>query len=129
MSGSTQIARTPLGQFQRGAPSPNPGGVPKKNCELVELAKQHTEAAITRLVELMQSKNEQIALQAISEVLNRGWGRSVQQMTASIDVQANAAQLKFVLDELSARGQGTFRRENFVVTEIEGEADDTTTAE
>jgi hypothetical protein len=56
----------------------NPSGRPRVVAELRDLARAHTPEAMQRLVELMQSKNEQTALAAVRELLDRGFGKPVQ---------------------------------------------------
>ena len=41
------------------------------------LAKEYTQEAFDKLVDLVSSDNPKIALEAAQEVLDRGWGRSV----------------------------------------------------
>ena len=54
--------------------SGNPGGRPKS--DLVALARQHTAAALGRLVQLMeQDEDRNIALSAATALLDRGWGK------------------------------------------------------
>ena len=63
--------------FQKGQ-SGNPGGRPKVAPEVRELAKEHGPQAFARVIKLMDSKDESLALAACKEVLNRVYGRSPQ---------------------------------------------------
>lgn len=46
-----------------------------------ELARQYTEVAINELVRLMKkSKSDAVRLEAIDQLLNRGWGKPAQAM-------------------------------------------------
>jgi hypothetical protein len=65
------------GRFVPGV-SGNPGGRPKENDEVKQLARQHTEAAITRLVQWMQDDNPKASVAACIALLDRGWGRPTQ---------------------------------------------------
>jgi hypothetical protein len=111
------VVRDAGGRFKAGTIG-NPGGRPAQLREVVDLARSHTEAAITRLAELIDSENEFVALSAIEAMLSRGWGKPLQAIaTASIDATQNAAQIKFVLDQLESRGVTSFRRDAFIESE------------
>jgi len=58
------------GQFKAGQ-SGNPGGMPKGVRELRLLALEHSPAALKRLVELVQSQDERVAVHAAEAVLDR----------------------------------------------------------
>jgi hypothetical protein len=62
----------PWGQGQSG----NPGGRPKKDPVLLDVLKGNTEKAVKRLVELIDSYDERIALSAVNSLLDRVWGRA-----------------------------------------------------
>jgi hypothetical protein len=56
--------------------SGNPSGLSKAAADLVAAAREHTAAALGRLVQLMeQDEDRDIALSAAAELLNRGWGK------------------------------------------------------
>ncbi len=61
--------------------SGNPGGRPKLPNEVKELARAASEKAISRAIELMDSPDENVALKAISTVLDRGYGKPAQAVT------------------------------------------------
>ena len=61
--------------------SGNPGGRPKLPNEVKELARAASERAISRAIELMESPDENVALKAISTVLDRGYGKPAQAVT------------------------------------------------
>ena len=68
------------GRTVRGRPfvagkSGNPGGRPKIDPEVKEILKAAAPEAARRLVELIRSKNEKIALQACNSVLDRAYGK------------------------------------------------------
>lgn len=60
--------------FKKGK-SGNPGGRPKVAGTIREIAQQHGEDAIFRLVELMHDDDKRVALAACTAVLDRGYGK------------------------------------------------------
>jgi len=69
-------------KFKKGQ-SGNPGGRPKENAEVKELAREYGEAAVARLAQLMKSKNERVAVAACQVLLDRGYGKPQQQVAMS----------------------------------------------
>ena len=69
------------GRWLLGAPSPNAGGRPRVVAEIRDLARQHGPAAVRRLVQLMRSDDEQVAVAACRVLLDRGYGRPEQALT------------------------------------------------
>jgi len=70
------VQRLPSGRWLPGQ-SPNPGGRPKGTGAVRGLARQHTDTAITALVELCEhGQNEMARIAAANAILDRGWGRS-----------------------------------------------------
>jgi hypothetical protein len=81
ISGSSDDAEEPrdrrlanLRPFKKGA-SGNPSGTSKAVAELRALARAHSPKAFGKLVELLQSSDERVALMAAKEILDRGFGR------------------------------------------------------
>jgi len=71
-----QKARLKSGQFAPGQ-SGNPGGRPKDEYRVAELARSHTLEAIDTLVELMrEGKDERVRGTAAQALLDRGWGKA-----------------------------------------------------
>ncbi|HEY8449002.1 MAG TPA: hypothetical protein VIL95_00840, partial [Bacillota bacterium] len=71
------------GRFLLGTRA-NPGGRPKAEAEVRELARRHGPEAIQRLVELMRSaKQERVRLMATAELLDRGYGRPATTLQAA----------------------------------------------
>jgi hypothetical protein len=71
-------SRKPPSSAWKPGQSGNPGGRPKVVAEIRELARQHGYDAIRRLVDLMGSKNENVAVRACEALLDRGYGRPLQ---------------------------------------------------
>ena len=68
-------ARSTNGQFSKGF-SGNPGGHPRDEQKVAELARSYTREAIETLVELMRSGNdERVRGTAAQALLDRGWGK------------------------------------------------------
>ena len=71
-----QKARLRSGQFAPGQ-SGNPGGRPKDEYRVAELARSYTVEAIETLVELMRDgKDERVRGTAAQALLDRGWGKA-----------------------------------------------------
>ena len=74
MAGLTK-SRSANGQFPKGQ-SGNPGGRPRDEQKVAELARSYTTEAIETLVELMRSGNdERVRGTAAQALLDRGWGK------------------------------------------------------
>ena len=71
-------SRKPPSTAWKPGQSGNPGGRPKVVAEIRELARQHGYDAIRRLVDLMGSKNENVAVRACEALLDRAYGRPLQ---------------------------------------------------
>jgi len=71
------------GHFQKGK-SGNPGGRPQVRGEVRELAQSKAPRAFKRLIELMESKDQRVAMAASNAVLDRAYGKpSPEERTAS----------------------------------------------
>jgi Family of unknown function (DUF5681) len=72
--------RAPGGRFVKGR-SGNPGGRPKENEEVKELARTYTEQAIKRLAHWMKSDDAKASVAACNALLDRAWGKATQAVT------------------------------------------------
>ena len=67
--------RGPGRPFEKGR-SGNPGGRPKVEGEIRELARQHTITALRILIEIAErGENESARVTAANAILDRGWGK------------------------------------------------------
>jgi hypothetical protein len=91
-TGSKQMTK-----FLKGY-SGNPGGRPKKNAELVEAARERTQAALDTLESIMVNKRAPAAARvaAAREMLDRGWGRPTQDMMVEAELTATINAQVFV---------------------------------
>lgn len=76
--------RGPDGKFVKGNRA-NPGGRPKSNHKITELARQHTELALRTLAEIAGDEEapHSARVSACSALLDRGWGKPPQAMEVS----------------------------------------------
>ena len=71
------------GRFVAGC-SGNPGGRPKDEYKVAELARSYTLEAVETLVDLMRhSKDDRVRGTASSALLDRGWGKAKVEVAAS----------------------------------------------
>jgi len=76
--------QTPIRYPNRWAPgqSGNPGGRPKG---IEQLAREHTPAAIERLVLALSDADSRVAVTAAGMLLDRGWGKPKQELSSVSD--------------------------------------------
>ena len=80
-----QKARLRSGKFAPGQ-SGNPGGRPKDEHRVAELARSYTVEAIDTLVELMRDgKDERVRGTAAQALLDRGWGKAKLEVVADAE--------------------------------------------
>jgi len=70
--------------FKKGQ-SGNPGGRPKENAEVKELARAHGPKAIAKLAELLDGDDPRVAVSAAQALLDRGYGKPHQSMDIAVD--------------------------------------------
>ena len=75
--------RSENGQFQPGY-SGNPGGRPKDEYKVAELARSYTVEAVETLVDLMRhSRDDRVRGTASQALLDRGWGKAKVEVATS----------------------------------------------
>ena len=81
--------RDKTGRFIKGH-SGNPGGRPKEEHNVIELARSYTTEALETLVELMRDgKDERVRGTAAQALLDRGWGKpKAEVLTENADYRA-----------------------------------------
>lgn len=86
--------------FKKGQ-SGNPGGRPKLEGEIREIAQRHGPAAVRRLVQLMNDRDKRVSIAACNAILDRGYGKPQQ----AIQVKEDESNLKekFLATLLEAR--------------------------
>lgn len=106
-----------VGQFGGpNAPARGPGGRPKLNKEVQELAREHTGLAIATLVEICKSKkqNGSARVSAANILLCRGWGNPSQHVDLSGGVNVKT------LDDASLDKALRVELAAFLIGETEG---------
>ena len=66
-----------MAKYKKGQ-SGNPGGRPKENTELKELARTYTTEAVERLAFWMRSEEPRASVAAAEKLLERGYGKAAQ---------------------------------------------------
>lgn len=92
--------------FKKGQ-SGNPGGRPKGEAQIKELARAHTKEAVAALVKALKAKSERTRVAAAEALLDRAWGKPAQEIQHSggIGVTRDPAQLSD--EELAAIAAGS----------------------
>lgn len=104
--------------------SGNPGGRPKEEREVVQLAREASLRAIGRLIELVENANPKFAIPAATAVLDRAFGKPTQPISGDderppVGVQAipsvealarlsaeERAQLRTLVGRIAGRSEG-----------------------
>jgi len=97
--------RNASGQFTPGN-SGNPGGRPKDEHRVADLARSYTTEAIETLVELMRhGRDDRVRGTAAQALLDRGWGKARQEIVQDISgpQESYLDVLKRVSEKIAAR--------------------------
>lgn len=77
------------GRFVKGAPSPNPGGRPKSLGERIRCETKEGSDVLDFLLAVMTGREKgaklEHRLQAAQMIMDRGWGKPVQQVDQTVD--------------------------------------------
>jgi hypothetical protein len=103
---NTPENRDETGRFRPGA-SGNPGGRPKDEHGIAELARGYGPEAIERLAKLMRDEDARVSQAACVALLDRGYGRPKQAIDHGIDATDDGVrQLVATAEQLRARIRG-----------------------
>ncbi len=103
---STPANRTEQGRFQKGV-SGNPNGRPAVAMDIRRFARQHTQEAFQKLIDIMRNEDAPIAEQRASAmaIIERGYGKPIQQVgtggPGAFSDLADAEIEAFILDQAS----------------------------
>lgn len=78
--------RDSRGRFQKGGPSPNPGGRPREVAGVRELAREYTTEALSTLKTIMEDAEQPASARvaAANSLLDRGYGKAPQHISADL---------------------------------------------
>jgi hypothetical protein len=108
MSDVPASARTPRGYFAPGT-SGNPGGRIGLPSEIRERLEAGVPEAVDRLLDLVRSEDDRIALAASEALLSRLYGRPAQQVDATIKTTSIGQAHLQALQEIAARREARLR--------------------
>lgn len=89
--------------------SGNPGGRPKAEAEVVQLAREASPRAIGRLIELVEHSEPRTAIAAANSVLDRAFGKPTQPLANDPENPVNPGPSVEALAKLSAKDRANLR--------------------
>src|SRR5687767_13186041 len=97
-TGKNTVGLRPWRKGQSG----NPGGRPKMDRTIVELAREHTAAAMQTLIDIAADKDAPPSARvgAAQAILDRGWGKATQVIEATVKEQLTIEQIDMRLAAL-----------------------------
>jgi hypothetical protein len=105
--GAASPGRRQNGTFAAGC-SGNAGGRPKLAESVRDLARRHTETAISTLVTIAeQGEHEAARVSAATALLDRGWGRPTQPLSGDDDMPPIGLTVEDKAEELARRQAAT----------------------
>lgn len=87
--------------FEKGK-SGNPGGRPKLDNDVKDLARKYSKEAVKRLVDWMRDENPKASVAACQALLDRGYGKPAQAVTLSGD-EENPLQHQHTVEFIGSR--------------------------
>lgn len=102
---ATPAVRTKAGQFAPGV-SGNPSGRARVVGHIRDLARLHGEAAIEKLVELMNGEDPRVARAAATDLLDRGYGKPSQPVGGADDLPPLRSERELTNEQLEAIARG-----------------------
>lgn len=103
--------RSKTGQFTPGQ-SGNPNGRPKMPEDMRQMLRDAGPELVRKLLEYTEHSNPKVAMWAITEALNRGYGKPVQMqdvaldVSGGLDVDAHIRRVAMEMVDLDRRGNG-----------------------
>lgn len=85
---STSSAHKRPGTLWKPGQSGNPKGRPKHPDDLPAICREYTREAVEKLVEIMRSDDTGKALNAVNQLLDRGWGRPITPIVSDQPVES-----------------------------------------
>lgn len=102
MSDEPPIIRDPAGRFLPGTRA-NPGGRPQMPDDIREALEAGAPAAVARLVQLVGSDDDRVALAASEALLSRLYGKPSQTLDAKVETTNIQQEHLRILQEIAAR--------------------------
>lgn len=119
MADTALLRRRPNGTIMPGS-ALNPTGRPRIVQEIQELARTAAPAAFEKIVALIGSPDERIALAASTEILNRAYGKPVMSVQSDVRKFDMSSLFALVAKEITEQ-RGTVKAETLPIIDVEAE--------